>query len=341
MLAGLTYDLRRDYLDLGYSEEDTAEFDKPETIEAIERELAGLGFRTTRIGHVRNLTEFLAAGQRADIVFNIAEGLRGYGREAQVPALLEAYDIPYVFSDPLTLALSLHKGLTKRVVRDAGIPTPDFMLVAGPDDIPRVRLPFPLFVKPVAEGTGKGVTAASKVATPDELAAACRELLARFRQPVLVETFLPGREFTVGIVGTGRRAEVVGVMEVLLRGQAEPSAYSYDNKEHYESRVRYRLAGGRDAPIWQGAARVALDAWRVLECRDGGRVDIRQDGAGAASFIEVNPLAGLNPVHSDLPILCGLAGLSFGWLIERIMRSAMDRAGLPMPTPAMPAAGPA
>jgi D-alanine-D-alanine ligase len=332
MLAGLTYDLRSDYLAMGYTEEDTAEFDKPETIEAIERELAGLGFETVRIGHIRSLTGFLAAGRRADIVFNIAEGLRGYGREAQVPALLEAYDIPYVFSDPLVLALTLHKGLTKRVLRDAGVPTPDFAVVDSPEAAARVRLPYPLFAKPVAEGTGKGVTAASKIETPEGLDRVCRELLAGFRQPVLVETYLPGREFTVGIVGTGGRAEAVGVMEVLFRDGADPSAYSYDNKEHYESRVRYRLVDDRDAA---DAARVALDAWRILECRDGGRVDIRQDAAGAAGFIEVNPLAGLNPVHSDLPILCRLAGVSFGELIGRIVRSAMDRAGLPMP--AMPA----
>jgi D-alanine-D-alanine ligase len=159
----MTYDLRDDYLAEGYGEEETAEFDHPATIAAIEGALRTLGHETERIGHIRTLAKRLVAGEKWDLVFNIAEGLRGFGREAQVPALLEAYDIPYVFSDPLVLSLALHKGMTKRVIRDLGIPTPDFTVVESPEEIERVALPFPLFAKPIAEGTGKGVTAASKI----------------------------------------------------------------------------------------------------------------------------------------------------------------------------------
>src|SRR5450759_2110927 len=195
---GITYDLRDDYIAEGYTEEETAEFDHPRTIDAIEEALRDLGYETDRIGHIRALTLRLVAGDRWDLVFNIAEGLRGFGREAQVPALLDAWEIPYTFSDPLVLSLTLHKGLTKRVIRDLGIPTPDFAVVETPEEMAAVALPFPLFAKPVAEGTGKGVTAASKIVDPVGLDRVCRELLAVFRQPVLVETFLPGREFTVG-----------------------------------------------------------------------------------------------------------------------------------------------
>ena len=325
LTVGLTYDLRADYLADGYSEEETAEFDSPVTVEGIEGALQQLGFRTERIGHVRNLTQRLASGRRWDLVFNIAEGLRGFGRESVVPALLEAYDLPYTFSDPLVLALSLHKGMTKRVIRDLGIPTPDFAVVHDEAEIEAVDLPYPLFAKPVAEGTGKGVTAASKIADPGELAGRCRELLARYRQPVLVERFLPGREFTVGITGTGREAEVVAVMEVMLTAQAEKDVYSYVNKEECEERVTYRLAAD---PVGVEAGQVALRAWRGLGCRDAGRLDVRADGHGRPSFMEVNPLAGLHPHHSDLPILCRMAGVEFPALIERIMRSALHRAGL-------------
>src|ERR1700733_4643037 len=163
MRIGVTYDLRSDYLALGYGEEETAEFDAEETIAAICDALSGLGHTPERIGGIRPLTEKLAAGARWDAVFNICEGLKGVAREAQVPALLEAYDIPYVFSDPLTLALCLDKALTKRVLRDAGVPTADFAVIESQADIDAIQLPFPLFLKPVAEGSGKGVDVRSHV----------------------------------------------------------------------------------------------------------------------------------------------------------------------------------
>ena len=122
MKIGLTYDLRSEYLKMGYSELETAEFDRDDTIEAIESTLHELGYETERIGHAKQLAKALTTGKRWDLVFNIAEGLHGIGREAQVPALLDLYEIPYTFSDPLVMSLTLHKGLTKRVLRDAGVP---------------------------------------------------------------------------------------------------------------------------------------------------------------------------------------------------------------------------
>lgn len=322
MNIGLTYDLRSDYLAEGYGEEETAEFDKEDTIEALRQGLAAMGFEVEAIGSARRLVEALAAGKRWDLVFNIAEGLRGSGREALVPALLDAYDIPYTFSDPLVMALCLDKAACKRVVRDLGLPTPDFALVRAEKDIAAVNLPYPLFAKPVAEGTGKGVCAASRAGDRRELAAVCRALLKRFRQPVLVETYLPGREFTVGVAGTGDLARPLGVMEVSLSGQAEPGAYSYSNKANFESLVRYLPVEG---PAAEEAMELALSVWRGLGCRDGGRVDIRQDAGGHASFIEVNPLAGLNPVISDLPILCHMNGVSYRDLLRMIVQSALER----------------
>ena len=256
-------------------------------------------------------------------MFNIAEGLHGVGREALVPALLDAYEIPYTFSDPLVLALTLHKGMTKAVLRDAGVPTADFAVVSVPADIEKVSLPYPLFVKPVAEGTGKGISDASLVKTPAELKRVCENLLAEFHQQVLVETFLPGREFTAGVVGTGGEAAAVGVMEVVFK-KKEPAdlIYSYHNKSNYEQVIEYRVP---EPEVIESCAGLALSAWKVLGCRDGGRVDIRMDGRGRPNFIEVNPLAGLNPVHSDLPILCKLNGISFQELMERILKSAFKR----------------
>jgi len=195
MLVGITYDLKSDYLAEGYSEEEAAEFDKEETIAGIEQALTNLGYQAVRIGNVKSLLGKLTKGERWDLVFNICEGLHGIGREAQVPALLDIYQIPYVFSDPMVLALALHKGMTKHILRDLGIPTPDFYLVQSPDDIEKVKLPYPLFAKPVAEGTGKGINANSKINNASGLKQTCLELLQKYHQDVLVETFLPGREF--------------------------------------------------------------------------------------------------------------------------------------------------
>src|SRR3954454_2464911 len=158
MRIGLTYDLRQDYLAAGFSEDETAEFDRPDTIAHLEQALQQLGHATERIGHARQLIARLARGDDWDLVFNIAEGLCGIAREAQVPAILDVYGIAYTFSDPLVMALTLHKGLTKAVVRDAGLPTPPLAGTEGVAESAKVELPFPLFAKPVAEGTGKGVS---------------------------------------------------------------------------------------------------------------------------------------------------------------------------------------
>ena len=322
MNIGMTYDLRADYLAAGYGEEETAEFDRPDTIDAIEGALQALGHRTDRIGNLDSLVKSLAAGRRWDLVFNIAEGLYGFGREAVVPALLDAYRIPYTFSDPLMMSVTLHKATTKRLVRDLGIATPDFALVRSTEEIAGVNLPYPLFAKPVAEGTGKGVTPVSKIAAADQLESVCRDLLATYRQPVLVETFLPGREFTVGIVGNGAEARSIGVVEVVLLENSDPDVYSYRNKEICEEVVEYRAVNDPEA---QEAVRVALQVWHGLDCRDSGRVDLRSDKLGRPNFIEINPIAGLHPEHSDLCIIAGKFGMSYQQLISEIVSAALTR----------------
>ena len=322
MNIGITYDLRDDYLKLGYSEEDTAEFDRIDTIDAIDTTLKELNHQTDRIGNIWNLTRRLNNGDRWDLVFNIAEGLHGIAREAQVPALLDAYHIPYTFSDPFVLALTLHKGMTKRVLRDLGIPTPDFTEIHSDTDIKNVNLPFPLFAKPIAEGTGKGISKKSIIDTATELRETCSQLLEEFHQPVLVETYLPGREFTVGIVGTGSKARSVGVIEVILNSSAEQGAYSYENKENYETKVDYLRINDATA---QQAEEIALAAWRGTGCRDAGRIDLRADGNGIPNLMEINPLAGINPIRSDLPIICSKYGISYRQLFQMILESASER----------------
>ncbi len=324
MKIGLCYDLRDEYLRMGYGEEETAEFDRLSTIEAIEGALQRLGHATVRIGHARQLITRLAAGERWDLVFNIAEGLHGIGRESLVPCLLDLYGVPYTFSDPLVMSLSLHKGMTKRVLRDGGLPTPAFAVVGDLDELAHVALPYPLFAKPVAEGTGKGIDSGSVLHAAEDLRRRCALLLERYRQPVLVERYLPGREFTVGIAGTGPRAEVLGTLEVLLRDTADPGAYGYANKENCEELVEYRHVSAAD-PVVRAAEATALAAWRLLGCRDAGRIDLRADEAGVPQLIELNPLAGLHPEHSDLPMICTAVGVPYDTLIDRIVTSACER----------------
>jgi D-alanine-D-alanine ligase len=324
MHIGLTYDLQDEYLAEGFDEQAVAEFDKPETIAALESALHALGHTTERIGHARNLLWRVHTNGVWDMVFNIAEGLSaaGIAREGHVPAILDLYGIPYTFSEPLVCALTLHKGMTKHIVRSLGLPTAPFAVVTNETDIDAVDLPLPLFAKPVAEGSSKGVTGASRIGTREQLGEVCRDLLGRYRQPVLVETYLPGREFTVGIVGTGGAARAIGALEVRLRPQAEAGVYSFHNKGNWRELVEYELAAGALA---EEACQLALAAYRGLDCRDAGRVDVRGDADGRLNFIEINPLAGLNPVSSDLPILARLSGMSYERLISEIVQSALDR----------------
>lgn len=324
--VGLTFDLRDTYLAEGYSEVETAEFDRADTIDAIEQALQELGHTVDRIGHVKQLATRLVAGDRWDLVFNICEGMHGIGREAQVPALLDAYQLPYVFSDTLTCALTLHKGMTKDVVRAAGVATPDHVVVHKISDVKNIKMPFPLFAKPLAEGTGKGVDANSKVNDTKQLQRVCAQLLKQYKQPVLVERFLPGREFTVGILGTGMSAKALATMEIHLLAKAEAAAYSYTNKADWEERVTYSLLP--TGQLRRKVETLALDAWRALGCRDGGRIDVRLDEHGLPGFIEVNPLAGIHPVISDLPMMATKVGVSYLDLIGTIMASAVKRCGL-------------
>ncbi|QYU66080.1 hypothetical protein J4558_13825 [Leptolyngbya sp. 15MV] len=311
MHIALTYDLADDYLAAGFTSDDVAEFDSKDVIDALDAAIVSLGHTTERVGSVGPLIDRLARGQRWDLVFNIAEGLSSVGgvaREAQIPTILDLYGIPYTFSPPLPLAIALDKALAKRLIRDHGIPTPSFTTIASveeaaataalassrtsggsgpggksakPAEEARPRLPgsikrldLPLFAKPVAEGSSKGVTTRSIIRAWPDLVPTCTDLLERFRQPVLLERYLPGRELTVGILGTGDRARCIGAMEIHLNDRAEPGLYSFDNKEHWQDRMTFSLAQG---PIRDECFSVALAAYRALGCRDAARVDLRQD----------------------------------------------------------------
>lgn len=299
--------------------DETAEFDKQETVDAIENSLKLMGYDVEPVGNVFQLVEAVASGKKWDIVFNIAEGLYGDGRESVVPAILDQYRIPYIFSGPVIMGVSLNKHLAKLVVSSAGVPVSPGIVVMDKTDLDKLNLTFPLFVKPVSEGTGKGITEKSLVNNNAELRKMAEWILSEFRQPALVEEYLPGREFTVGIVGTGNEAIAIGGMEVIC---ANNLPYSVEVKENYQNYCNYKPL---DQDIAEECMTTALRAWKALAAVDAGRIDLKADRHGKVCFIEANPLAGLNPIHSDLPILSRMYGIDYQKLLEMIMDAAMRR----------------
>ena len=306
MRIGLTFNLKPPNVTGDRYEE----FDSVETIEALEGALRSHGHEPIRLGWGAELISGLDPIS-VDGVFNIAEGVGGRGRESQVPALLEMLRIPCTGSDPLAIGITLDKALAKLVVKAHGIATaPWFVSAAGGGGAP---LSYPVFVKPAAEGSSMGITAQSLCRNESELDAA----IARVSQygPVLVEEFLPGNEYTVGIVD----GEVLAVMQVVPRAASKEFIYSIEVKRDYERLVDYKLV--EDADVKE----VALAVWRALELRDVARVDIRRDRHGAANFVEVNPLPGVHPKNSDLVIMARAAGWTYDRLIGGIMASAERR----------------
>lgn len=322
MKIGIAYDLRSWYLAKGYSMEETAEFDKESTIEAIEEEIRYAGYEPDKIGNVYNLVERLAAGDSWDMVFNITECLYGDGRESVVPALLDQYKIPYVFSGPVVMGISLNKYYSRLVVNAAGVIVSPGTVIYNVEDIDsKIRgLMFPLFLKPVSEGTGKGITTKSIVNDVIQLRTLCEELLNEYHQPVLVEEYMPGREFTVGVVGSGVSSHLIGAMEIVCK---DNMPYCNEVKENFEQYVEYKLVAEED--VLNECYRVARQAWIALNGVDAGRIDLRTDRYGKICFIEANPLAGLNPKISDLPILCRMNGVSYRQLLSEIISSAVSR----------------
>jgi D-alanine-D-alanine ligase len=299
--------------------EDTAEFDKQDTVDAIDGALKNMGFETEPIGNCFQLIDALSAGKKWDLVFNIAEGLYGDGRESVVPAILDQYKIPYVFSGPVIMGISLNKHLTRLIVSAAGVPVSPGILISEMKDVDRCNLNYPLFIKPVSEGTGKGITEKSLVTSESELRQMVEFLLTRFNQPALVEEYLPGREFTVGIIGSGDDATAIGGMEIECKDNLP---YSVEYKENYQIFCKYKPL---TSEFSDECKTVALNVWKALGAVDAGRVDVKADRKGRLCFMEVNPLAGLHPVHSDLPILSNMIGIKYQALIEMIMHSAIKR----------------
>lgn len=326
--VGITYNLKKDFSPSKDQPIDALEeFDAEETIDAIKRVLEDDGHDVVKLGGDTGLIDRLRQAP-VDIVFNIAEGHDGRNREAHIPALLEFLGIPYTGSDPLTLSLTLDKSAAKRVLVSEGVPTPRFKKVERLGDLEGFILRYPIFVKLCYEGSSKGVRLDSKVWDLPSLREKTRWLLETYRSPVLVEEFIQGPEFTVGILGN-EVPSVLGVMQIEIKGVPPSEAiYSLEVKREWEDKVRYLCPPPITSSLLMKIEEVALRSYRILECRDVSRVDIRVGEDGEAYFLEVNPLPGLSPIYGDLPIMARRMGWSYEQLVKAIFHHALKRCGL-------------
>jgi len=325
--VGITYNLKKDFSHRENQPIDLLEeFDAEETIDAIRDVLKSDGHEVIKLGGDTGLIDRLRQTS-TDIVFNIAEGIQGRNREAHIPALLEFLNIPYTGSDPLTLSLTLDKSMAKRVVQSEGIPTPRFKKVRRMEDVKDLTLSYPLFVKLCDEGSSKGVRLDSKIADPHSLEEKTRWLLENYGPPILVEEFVNGPEFTVGVLGN-ENPSVLGVMQIEIKGvPPEEAIYSLEIKRQWEEKVVYHCPPPLDQPLLNRIKEVALQCYRVLDCRDVSRVDIRVGKDGTPYFLEINPLPGLSPVYGDLPIMARGMGWSYDQLVKTIFQHALKRCG--------------
>ncbi|HUB06051.1 MAG TPA: ATP-grasp domain-containing protein [Myxococcales bacterium] len=321
--VGFTFNVKR-VVPVAEGGDDTeAEYDSPKTLQAIREAISSYGHEVIDLEATSELPQRLATTP-IDLVFNIAEGFKGRNREAQVPATLELLDIPYTGSDPAALSIALDKALAKKMVRQHGILTPDFVLMqSGKERLPK-EMRFPVIVKPVAEGSSKGVFGKSVVDNEPELRELARELAARYRQPALVESYIGGREFTVGMLGE-RRPKVLPIMEVVFTGNDPTPVYDFQSKLDWNQRVRYDAPAKLEPAQQREIERAARGVFAALGCRDVARVDFRMDAEGRVYFLECNPLPGLTPGWSDLVMIAQAGGLDYRGLIGEILACGIRR----------------
>ncbi|MEP7104565.1 MAG: D-alanine--D-alanine ligase [Chloroflexota bacterium] len=326
MEIGIAFDLACDFVPAhGEAPDSLADYDSEDTVAAVEEVFQRAGHGTRRLGGGRRFLEAVLA-QPPGLVFNFAEGRGGRSREAQVPAVCEMLQIPYTHSDPLTMAVTLDKAAAKRLVAAVGVSTPQFEIHERPR---ATELEFPVVAKPLHEGSSMGISPSSLAHSQPELDAVVGDLLARYREPVLVEEFCPGEELTVGIYGTGECAQALAVMEVAPQRRALAEfLYSGQVKHDWRVEVSYHVPPHCASELTQRAADVALAAYRALGCRDVARIDLRVDRRGEPSFLEANPLPGLHPVTSDLAMMARPMGLDYDPMIMRIVDCARDRLGI-------------
>lgn len=330
MRIGLAYDLKEDVerelcLTSKLLEDALEEYDSAETVDAIASTLQDNGHSVIRLGGGKAFLDNVLRSS-VDFVFNIAEGRGNYrSREAQVPSVLEMLGIPYSGSDPQCLAICLDKPLTKKLVAMSGICTPKWELVSSANQLTGTNsIPLPAFIKPAYEGSSKGIRTKSVAETVEQLVEMATSLIKHYQQPALVEEFIPGDDITVGIIGNSP-AKILGIMRVLPKKDTQHFVYSLEMKRNWELLLRYECPANLPSAMIQQISTTSIQIFDILGCRDFARLDFRLGKDGNLYFLEINPLPGLNPKSSDLPIMASKMGLTYQHLIIEILNSALQR----------------
>lgn len=323
--VGLTYNLKKGIV--SNVEDIEAEFDSIDTVNAIKEALEMLNCNVELLEADKSIIEKLAQS-KPDIVFNIAEGLYGRGREAHIPALLNFLGIPFTGSDETTLCIALDKALTKRILTTFRVRTPKYQIIKHPSEFNK-KLKFPLIVKPNEEGSSKGVSDFAIVYNIDEFKSLIEKNYEIYQQPMLVEEYIRGREFTVGIIGNGSETLVLSPMEIKYKKKEEKyNIYSYNVKQNYKEYVEYICPPRVEKEVEEKLVSTAKKIYESLSCRDFSRVDFRVSTEGEIYFLEINPLPGLAPGYSDFPMIGEFNGISYKGLIKMVLNSALKRYGM-------------
>jgi D-alanine-D-alanine ligase len=332
---GLTYDLKSDWIKKADDPIDaTAELDGLDTVEALQAAFESAGHKVVRIGNARKLLAFINDGFKVDMVFNIAEGLRGRNRESQIPNILEMYDIPFSGADALTLGVTLDKAVAKKCWIADGVPTGKFFEATLRDDLKKLNtIGYPLIVKTSQEGTSKGITKNSRVENLEQLQAEVKKICSVYKQPALCEQFIKGTEFTVAVIGN-EEATALPVVQYAVAGNTNMGNEFYSYEHIVNKSVQYICPAPIEASVAKSLQEVAIAAYKSVECRDFGRVDFRVDEKGQPYVLEINPLPNLSP--SEVFPMCAKAhGLTYNQLINKILDYALERYGLLEPQEAL------
>ncbi len=325
-IVGLTYDVKPDYvLKKGDPEDANAEFDHPDTIEVIKDAIESGGHKVIKISNVRNLLRRLKKLD-VDIVFNIAEGVAGRNRESEVPVILEMAGIPFVGGDGLTLGLTLDKIMAKKVLISEGVPTPAFFEISDIRNIDGAGIDYPLIVKPKQEGSSKGISDKSVVKNDRELKRQADWVIRTYKQPALVEKFITGSEFTVPIIGNDR-PEVLPTVQISIDGKTNLGDLCYTFSRIKSDTLSYVCPAKITRDLDKKLKAVALKAYKAVECRDFGRVDIRVDKNGNPFVLEINPLPSLSTEDVFMTVARNMK-ISYNSIINRILDHALERYGM-------------
>lgn len=321
---GFTYDAKDDYaIKPGDAPDKYAEFDFEETIVEIVNALATSGHEIVRIGHAQSLLDKIAGGERWDLVFNIAEGLKGRNRESQVPMILEMYDIPYAGSDALSMGITLDKAVAKMIIDYHGIRTPRFLEAATLADLDKFKLNFPVFVKPSEEGTSKGISEEAIARDIDALSKRAASLIEEYKQPVLIEEFIYGQEFTVAVIGNESPIALPPV-QIAIKGKTDLGDTVYTHAMVANDDVEYICPSSAPKALLEEMMKMTVDAYKALGCRDFSRMDYRVDQNGKPYFLECNPLPHLG--ESDVfPLVAAASGRTYKQIVAEILNYALKR----------------